>query len=62
MPVAVRNRLIEAIKGRLEAGQAVLAELEAYQPPERRNPVRNIHGARALLNEAAKSHPADKPG
>jgi hypothetical protein len=54
IPETVRQRLIEAIRGRLDAGHTVLAELEAYRPPVRENPIRNIQRARALRNEAAK--------
>lgn len=54
MPLAVRNRLIEAIRARLESGAAVLAELEAYSPPERVNPIVHIQRAKARRNEEAK--------
>lgn len=60
MPASVRIRLIEAIRGRLEAGASVLAELEAMTDPVKRNPVENIQGARARRLEASKVH-LDKP-
>jgi hypothetical protein len=59
MPGAVRVRLIEAIRGRLEAGHAILAELEAYTPPPRRNPIENIQRHRAKRLDQERS--LDKP-
>jgi hypothetical protein len=55
MPGAVRVRLIEAIRSRLEQGHVVLAELEAMQDPVRRNPIEHIQGARARRLEASKA-------
>jgi hypothetical protein len=46
MPEAVRLRLIEAIRARLESGAAVLAELEAYTPPSKPPPAFRREAAR----------------
>lgn len=54
MPEAVRIRLVEAIRARLDQGRAVLAELEAMEIPERKNPIRHIQQARARRREAEK--------
>lgn len=59
MPRAVRDRLIEAIRGRLEAGHAVLAELEAMTDPVKKNPIEHIQRGRAKRLEAEKQ--LDKP-
>ena len=48
-----RDRLIAALRSDLEQGQAILAELEAYEPPVKRNPMTHIHGAKARANEKA---------
>lgn len=54
MPEAVRIRLVEAIKARLEHGHAVLAELEAMQTTKPESPVVRIQRARARRREAEK--------
>lgn len=52
VPVAVRHRLIEAIRARLDQGHAVLAELEAMETPAKESPVVRIQRARAKKLEA----------
>ena len=59
IPEAVRVRLIEAIKSRLDQGHAVLAELEAMEIPPRRNPIENIQKGRARRLEQERH--LDKP-
>lgn len=61
MPGAVRVRLIEAIRLRLELGHAVLAELEAMTDPVKRNPIEHIQGARARRLEASKALSVENP-
>lgn len=51
MPDRIRLILISTIRNRLEAGQAVLAELETIQPKPVKPP--GFHGARARKAKAA---------
>jgi uncharacterized protein YaiL (DUF2058 family) len=54
MPTAIRLRLIEAIRTRLDQGHAVLAELEAMETPAKESPVVRIQRARAKRLESER--------